>query len=112
MNRLLTAIRNALTERRRVIVVLSFAICGSVGVSLAFPENQNPAVTSEQDMLLTLEQQAALSQALDPSAPGPNPNGDSDSDGLSNSREASLGTNPKKSDTDADGLNDGLEVNT
>ncbi len=37
--------------------------------------------------------------------------GDDDSDGLSNLQEAALGTQPNNPDTDADGLNDGAEVN-
>lgn len=37
--------------------------------------------------------------------------GDSDGDGLSDTQEASLGTNPQNPDTDGDGLNDGDEVN-
>jgi uncharacterized membrane protein len=37
---------------------------------------------------------------------------DSDSDGLTNDREATLGTDPLKPDTDADNLLDGDEVNT
>ena len=36
---------------------------------------------------------------------------DSDKDGLSDSAEASLGTNPNNPDSDGDGLNDGEEVN-
>ncbi|MBN2011029.1 OmpA family protein [candidate division KSB1 bacterium] len=36
---------------------------------------------------------------------------DSDKDGLSNQIEKELGTDPKKVDTDSDGLNDGAEVN-
>jgi hypothetical protein len=36
---------------------------------------------------------------------------DSDADGLSDLREAQLGTNPNNSDSDADGLPDGYEVN-
>jgi len=35
---------------------------------------------------------------------------DSDDDGLSNSREAELGTNPDKADTDSDGLDDRNEI--
>jgi hypothetical protein len=38
--------------------------------------------------------------------------GDSDGDGLTDDREAQLGTDPKKPDTDDDGLLDGAEVNT
>lgn len=37
---------------------------------------------------------------------------DSDGDGLSDSAEASLGTDPNNSDSDGDGLSDGSEVNT
>ncbi|MFW6097589.1 MAG: protein kinase domain-containing protein [Chloroflexota bacterium] len=37
--------------------------------------------------------------------------GDDDGDGLSNSEEATLGTDPQVADTDGDGLNDGQEVN-
>jgi len=37
---------------------------------------------------------------------------DSDRDGLTNKVEKSLGTNPNVADSDADGLSDGLEVNT
>lgn len=37
--------------------------------------------------------------------------GDDDKDGLSNSKEAELGTDPQKADTDGDGLSDGEEVN-
>ena len=37
--------------------------------------------------------------------------GDNDTDGLSNLKEASLGTNPNNPDTDGDTLNDGQEVN-
>ena len=41
--------------------------------------------------------------------PGTDPN-DTDGDGLSNSEEALYGTNPRKADTDRDGLSDGDEV--
>lgn len=37
--------------------------------------------------------------------------GDDDGDGLSNLQEAQLGTDPKNTDTDGDGLSDGAEVN-
>ena len=37
--------------------------------------------------------------------------GDNDTDGLSNLKEASLGTNPNNPDSDGDTLNDGQEVN-
>ncbi|HEY3295356.1 MAG TPA: OmpA family protein [bacterium] len=40
------------------------------------------------------------------------PNRDWDKDGLSNKDEKRLGTNPKKADTDGDGLTDGDEVHT
>lgn len=39
-------------------------------------------------------------------------NNDRDDDGLTNAEERELGTDPKNADTDGDGLNDGLEVNT
>ncbi len=42
---------------------------------------------------------------------GASVNADRDNDGLSNKMEKELGTNPKKADTDGDGLNDGAEVN-
>lgn len=52
-----------------------------------------------------------------PPVPGPTPhpgNGggsqDSDNDGLSDSREASIGTNPNDADSDDDGISDGQEV--
>jgi len=38
--------------------------------------------------------------------------GDPDGDGLTNAEELAAGTNPTKSDTDADGLSDGQEVKT
>ena len=38
------------------------------------------------------------------------PGGDSDGDGLSNSDEASLGTDPQDADSDGDGIDDGSEV--
>ncbi|MGH8166536.1 MAG: hypothetical protein ACREQ1_04815, partial [Woeseiaceae bacterium] len=38
------------------------------------------------------------------------PAGDTDGDGLSNEREAELGTDPEVADTDGDGVNDGAEV--
>lgn len=38
--------------------------------------------------------------------------GDADTDGLTNAQEFALATNPTKADSDADGLNDGQEVNT
>ena len=38
--------------------------------------------------------------------------GDSDGDGLTDTQEASLGTNPNDSDSDDDGWSDGAEVNT
>jgi hypothetical protein len=37
---------------------------------------------------------------------------DADSDGLSNAKEQDLGTDPTRADTDADGLNDGVETMT
>ena len=40
----------------------------------------------------------------------PNPTLDSDKDGLPDCREAELGTDPHKADTDGDGLSDGDEV--
>ncbi|MBI3248431.1 MAG: hypothetical protein HYZ50_18170 [Deltaproteobacteria bacterium] len=39
------------------------------------------------------------------------PNDDYDGDGLTNAQEKVLKTNPKKADTDKDGLSDGVEVN-
>jgi len=42
---------------------------------------------------------------------GSNENADPDKDGLTNKIEKELGTDPKKADTDGDGLNDGAEVN-
>jgi len=42
---------------------------------------------------------------------GGNPNGDDDGDGLTNAREAQLGTDPNNPDSDGDGINDGIEVN-
>jgi outer membrane protein OmpA-like peptidoglycan-associated protein len=42
---------------------------------------------------------------------GSSENADADKDGLTNKIEKELGTNPKKVDTDGDGLNDGAEVN-
>jgi outer membrane protein OmpA-like peptidoglycan-associated protein len=42
---------------------------------------------------------------------GSSVNADRDNDGLSNKIEKEIGTNPKKADTDGDGLNDGAEVN-
>lgn len=39
------------------------------------------------------------------------PNDDYDGDGLTNAQEKSVHTNPKKADTDKDGLSDGVEVN-
>ncbi|MFH1942274.1 MAG: OmpA family protein [bacterium] len=42
---------------------------------------------------------------------GSSANADPDKDGLSNKIEKELGTDPKKADTDRDGLNDGAEVN-
>jgi outer membrane protein OmpA-like peptidoglycan-associated protein len=42
---------------------------------------------------------------------GASENADSDKDGLSNKIEKEIGTDPKKADTDGDGLNDGAEVN-
>ncbi|PJG57995.1 inverse autotransporter beta domain-containing protein [Aeromonas cavernicola] len=41
---------------------------------------------------------------------GRNPNGDDDNDGLSNGREAQLGTDPDNPDSDKDGITDGQEV--
>lgn len=38
--------------------------------------------------------------------------GDPDADGLTNQQEVTNGTDPKLADTDADGLNDGAEINT
>ncbi|MEE9425372.1 MAG: hypothetical protein V3V18_10415 [Methylococcales bacterium] len=37
---------------------------------------------------------------------------DTDKDSLTDTKEAELGTDPTKADTDSDGLNDGVEVNT
>ena len=41
---------------------------------------------------------------------GVQPNGDDDGDGLSNSEEATLGTNPNKKDSDDDGYSDDDDV--
>lgn len=46
-----------------------------------------------------------------PAAPVDDPNKDTDADGLTDTKEAALGTNPNNADTDADGLTDGAEVN-
>ena len=43
--------------------------------------------------------------------PGSNANADSDKDGLINKVEKEMGTDPKKADSDGDGLSDGDEVN-
>lgn len=43
-------------------------------------------------------------------SPTPSPNPDIDGDGLTNSEEASLGTDPRSADTDKDGLEDGAEI--
>ncbi|HEY1080807.1 MAG TPA: hypothetical protein VGE29_01010 [Prosthecobacter sp.] len=48
--------------------------------------------------------------ARTPGAAAPAQGPDADEDGLSDSREAGLGTDPAKADTDGDGLADGLEV--
>ncbi|PIS29838.1 MAG: hypothetical protein COT43_02950 [Candidatus Marinimicrobia bacterium CG08_land_8_20_14_0_20_45_22] len=42
---------------------------------------------------------------------GSNVNADPDKDGLTTKIEKEIGTNPRKADTDGDGLNDGAEVN-
>lgn len=52
----------------------------------------------------------AFSSNAFPSIAPSNVNADSDNDGLSNDREAILGTDPQKSDTDNDGIADGDEV--
>ena len=49
------------------------------------------------------------SDPLDPCDPN-DANCDDDADGLTNSQEATLGTNPTNPDTDGDGINDGDEV--
>lgn len=46
-----------------------------------------------------------------PAAPVDDPNKDTDADGLTDTKEAALGTNLNNADTDADGLTDGAEVN-
>lgn len=51
------------------------------------------------------------SDPLNPCSPNlSSPACDQDNDGLTNSQEASLGTNPTVPDTDGDGINDGTEV--
>ena len=49
---------------------------------------------------------------LAPSIAPPIINADPDKDGLTNEQEKQIGTNPANPDTDNDGLNDGVEVNT
>lgn len=46
-----------------------------------------------------------------PTPPGSGPNDDPDADNLTNSEEATAGTDPGNPDTDGDGLSDGDEVN-
>ena len=51
------------------------------------------------------------SDPLSPCSPNANfPTCDPDNDGLTNAQEATLGTNPFVSDTDSDGISDGVEV--
>ncbi len=50
---------------------------------------------------------SAYAQCL--AAAAANPGGDQDKDSLSNGREASIGTDPCRADTDTDGLSDGWE---
>ena len=68
-----------------------------------FEENAAAQQTAESEVLAagTATAGAATAQA----------EGDDDGDGLSNSREAEIGTQPDNADTDGDGLNDGQEVN-
>ena len=53
----------------------------------------------------------SITTTSSPVAPTPVPSVDTDHDGLSDQREAELGTDPLKPDTDGDGLSDGDEVN-
>ncbi|MGE5842454.1 MAG: hypothetical protein ACM335_09265, partial [Deltaproteobacteria bacterium] len=49
--------------------------------------------------------------ALGLTAVGESGSADPDQDGLTNKEEKQLGTDPKKADSDGDGLNDGAEIN-
>src|SRR5215211_7736628 len=83
--------------------VLPIGVVASLLFCLLFliPFRGIPTSASATQTAASSQTQAALSGV-----------GDSDGDGLTNEREASLGTDPLKPDTDADGLTDLEEVET
>lgn len=76
--------------------------------SIVFPED-----VSETYLSLYVEGENTTNSeklSIEVEAQSTDPNLDSDEDGLSNAREAELGTDPNKKDTDGDGFNDKQEV--
>jgi hypothetical protein len=84
----------------------------SVTQTAASDQNQT-AIASALDQALQLTQTANTTPGVDATALASTAQaqGDDDADGLSNSQEATLGTDPSNPDTDGDGLSDGVEVN-
>jgi hypothetical protein len=67
-------------------------------------DTDGDGVTDRAECLLGTDPSSAAS------VPPRTPAGDTDRDGLTDVMESGLGTNPLKSDSDGDGLGDGLEV--
>lgn len=75
-------------------------------------QQQNSFHTHRWPLLAPLSAAFILAFALNAHASKiGSPNDDFDNDGLTNAQEKALKTNPRKADTDKDGLSDGVEVN-
>ena len=69
-----------------------------------------PTSTPTATATPTLDPSPTATATPIPTEPPTTPDPDSDGDGLTDSEEASLGTDPSRTDTDIDGLSDGAEV--
>lgn len=101
--------RKCIAALAAVPLVLSLAACGGgSGTGLAGSSAGGTATTStETEQAGRADVEHAQDMPDDLTLPRAR---DHDKDGLSNAREAALGTNPRKADTDNDGIKDGPEV--